>query len=91
MKRIALLGSTGSIGTQALDIIGRNPDRFSVEALVCGSRIDDLAAQIEKFRPRLAAVAREEDAKKLAERFPGLDVYWGEEWLITAATCHLWE
>ena len=87
MKRIALLGSTGSIGTQALDIIGRNPDRFSVEALVCGSRIDDLAAQIEKFRPRLAAVAREEDAKKLAERFPGLDVYWGEEGLITAATC----
>ena len=87
MKRIALLGSTGSIGTQALDIIGRNPGRFSVEALVCGSRIDDLAAQIEKFRPRLAAVAREKDAKKLAERFPGLDVYWGEEGLITAATC----
>ncbi len=87
MKRIALLGSTGSIGTQALDIIGRNPGRFSVEALVCGSRIDDLAAQIEKFRPRLAAVAREDDAKKLAERFPGLDVYWGEEGLITAATC----
>ncbi len=87
MKRIALLGSTGSIGTQALDIIGRNPGRFSVEALVCGSRIDDLAAQIEKFRPRLAAVAKEEDAKKIAERFPGLDVYWGEEGLITAATC----
>ena len=87
MKKIALLGSTGSIGTQALDIIERNPDRFSVEALVCGSRVDDLCAQIEKFRPSLAAVAEEKDAKKLKERFPDLDVCWGEEGLITAATC----
>lgn len=87
MKKIALLGSTGSIGTQALDIIERNPDRFSVEALVCGSRVDDLCAQIEKFRPHLAAVAGEKDAKKLKERFPDLDVCWGEEGLITAATC----
>ena len=87
MKRIALLGSTGSIGTQALDIIERNPEKYSVTALVCGSRTEDLCRQIEKFRPEMAAVAKAEDAAIIAERFPGLDVYHGREGLIATATC----
>ena len=87
MKRIALLGSTGSIGTQALDIIERNPEKYSVTALVCGSRTEDLCRQIENFRPEMAAVAKAEDAAIIAERFPGLDVYHGREGLIAAATC----
>ena len=51
MKRISVLGSTGSIGTQALDVIKNNSDRFRVAALSCARRIDMLREQIRLFRP----------------------------------------
>jgi 1-deoxy-D-xylulose-5-phosphate reductoisomerase len=56
MKRLAILGSTGSIGVTTLDIVGRFPDRFSVVALAAGKRVERLAEQIRVFRPRLVAV-----------------------------------
>jgi 1-deoxy-D-xylulose-5-phosphate reductoisomerase len=59
MKRIALLGATGSIGTSALDVIGRHPDRFEVHALTAGDRVDELVALCARFRPALAAIATE--------------------------------
>jgi 1-deoxy-D-xylulose-5-phosphate reductoisomerase len=57
MKRISLLGSTGSIGTQTLDVVRKHPDRFSVVALVAGSNAELLAAQTDEFRPALAGLA----------------------------------
>lgn len=57
-KRIAILGSTGSIGTQALDVIRQNPDKFEVVALSCGSNTDLLEKQVEEFHP-LAVYAAE--------------------------------
>lgn len=60
MKNIAVLGSTGSIGTQTLDIIGRHSDRFRATILVAGSRVDKLIAQALQFRPELAIIARED-------------------------------
>ena len=51
MKKIIILGSTGSIGTQTLDIVDENPDLFTVTALSCRSRVDELIQQIEKYRP----------------------------------------
>jgi 1-deoxy-D-xylulose-5-phosphate reductoisomerase len=57
MKRIALLGATGSIGSSALDVIGRHPDRFEVNALAAGNRVDELVALCARFRPALAAIA----------------------------------
>jgi 1-deoxy-D-xylulose-5-phosphate reductoisomerase len=57
MKRIALLGATGSIGSSALDVIGRHPDRFEVHALTAGDRVDELVALCVRFRPALAAIA----------------------------------
>lgn len=62
MKSIAILGSTGSIGTQALDIIDRYRDRFRASALSCGSNIDLLMKQILKFRPQAVCVANQSDA-----------------------------
>lgn len=56
MKRIALLGSTGSIGTQTLDVVRKHPDRFRVVALVAGSNAELLAAQADEFRPSLAVL-----------------------------------
>lgn len=57
MKGIAVLGSTGSIGTQALDVVRKHPDRFRVVALVAGSNAERLAEQADEFRPRLAVLA----------------------------------
>jgi len=86
MRKISILGSTGSIGTQALDVIRQNPDKFSVMALACGRNIDLLSAQIDEFRPKIAVIESPEDARILAERYPEVEVFYGEEGLITAAT-----
>ena len=86
MKRISVLGSTGSIGTQALDVIKNNSDRFRVAALSCARRIDMLREQIRLFRPDAVAVAEEADAATLAEEFRGLEVYHGPEGLRAIAS-----
>ena len=86
MKSIAILGSTGSIGTQALDIIAHNPDRYRVCALSCARRTDDLRRQIREFSPEAVSVAEESDAKAIAAEFPSLDVYCGREGLKTIAS-----
>lgn len=86
MKRISVLGSTGSIGTQALDVIKNNSDRFRVAALSCARRIDMLREQIRLFRPDAVAVAAEADAATLAEEFRGLEVYHGSEGLRAIAS-----
>lgn len=85
MKKIAILGSTGSIGTQALDIVSRNPDRFQVTVLACGRNMELLSRQIEQFKPELAVVEREADARTLAARYPRLQVLYGMEGLLAAA------
>ena len=65
MKRISLLGSTGSIGCSTLDVIGSYPEEFIVIALAAGRNLGLLKSQIERFRPRLAAVIDEEHAYEL--------------------------
>lgn len=85
MKTIAILGSTGSIGTQALDLVRRNPEKFSVSVLSCGRRIERLKEQIEEFHPRMVVVQREEDATTLAVEYPKLQVEYGDKGLIAAA------
>ena len=85
MKRVAILGSTGSIGTQTLEVIRQNPERFKVTALTCGYNTELLAEQIEEFRPEFAAVEKEADAVKLAAEFPHVEFGWGRQGLIDAA------
>jgi len=82
LKRIAILGSTGSIGRSALQVIEQFPDRFQVVALAAGKNIDLLAKQIQQFRPKVAAVLEEELANDLAGRLPadtGVEVLAGSE------------
>jgi 1-deoxy-D-xylulose-5-phosphate reductoisomerase len=87
-KGVSLLGSTGSIGTTALDLIERFEGRFRVVALAAGRRIDDLKHQIEKFAPDVVSVADPRDAAELARalgpRAPR--VVSGEEGLVSVAT-----
>ena len=73
MKYIAILGSTGSIGTQTLEVVRAQQD-IKVTALSAGDNIDLLEQQIREFRPALAAVKTEEKAKELALRISDLNV-----------------
>ncbi|MFC1580112.1 1-deoxy-D-xylulose-5-phosphate reductoisomerase [Thermodesulfobacteriota bacterium] len=68
MKRIAILGSTGSIGSNALRVIEANPSEYSLVALAAGRNVDLLQEQIEKYRPLCAALLEEESAERLRER-----------------------
>jgi 1-deoxy-D-xylulose-5-phosphate reductoisomerase len=65
MKRISILGSTGSIGTSTLDVLGRHPESFEVFALSAMSRVDELAAQCLQWRPRFAVMPDEAKAAEL--------------------------
>lgn len=67
-KKVAILGSTGSIGANALDVINDHPGRFEVVGLAEGHDVDLLARQIDAFRPRLVSVRDEQSAKKLKEK-----------------------
>ncbi|MGN0318925.1 MAG: 1-deoxy-D-xylulose-5-phosphate reductoisomerase [Lachnospira sp.] len=87
MKNVSLLGSTGSIGTQTLDVIRRNGD-INVVALCAGTRIEELAAQVREFRPQLVCVGKEELIPKIKLLLNDIDVrvVCGQEGLIQAAT-----
>lgn len=86
MKRISILGSTGSIGTQALEVISDNREKFTVAALSCARSIELLCTQIEEFEPQAVCVDREEDAKLISDKYPGIEVYHGIEGLNAIAS-----
>ncbi len=85
--KLALLGATGSIGTQALDVLsGFDPDTFQLSALAAGRRVDRLAGQIERFRPQLVCVAGPDEADRLAARLKAsVEIVHGPEGLIQCA------
>ena len=86
MKKIAILGSTGSIGTQTLEIVRENKD-IEVLGMAAGSNVQLLEKQIREFSPKLVAVWTEEKARELKERIRDLDVrvVCGMEGLIEVA------
>ena len=86
MKKIAILGSTGSIGTQTLEVVRANGD-IGVVALTAGKNVDLLEKQIREFRPKFAAIRKEKDAKELKERLTDIhcEIGFGMEGLIQAA------
>jgi len=87
MKRLAILGSTGSIGTSALDVVGAHPDAFEVVALAAGSNLDLLEQQVRRFAPPLVALASETAARELRRRLASgrTEMTWGREGLLHAA------
>lgn len=92
MKKITILGATGSIGTQALSVIEKNPEKFQVEALTCGKNILLFRQQLKKFQPTFAVTATEEDAKTLQTEFPTIHFAYGMDGIVEAASktdCHM--
>ena len=85
MKNIAILGSTGSIGTQTLDVVARFPDRFNIIALVAHRNVDLLKDQIKKFQPEFVVVSDERNAAILSQEVD-IKVFAGEENIVQAAT-----
>ena len=88
MKKISILGSTGSIGTQTLDVVRNNSDNLKVVALAAGSNIKALAEQIREFGPKLVCVAKEDSISELKLLTNDLEyeVCFGMEGLIRVAT-----
>ena len=88
MKKITILGSTGSIGTQTLDVIRKNPEDFEVVALTAGSNVQRMAEQIKEFHPRYAVMKDAETAEELRKIVKNSDckVLGGMESFIEAAT-----
>ena len=88
MKNISILGSTGSIGTQALKIIKENPEKYRVCALSCRSNTELLARQIEEFHPEYAVVFDQRDAERMAVSFAGSGTtfLYGKEGLVKIAS-----
>jgi len=91
-KRLSLLGSTGSIGTQTLEIVDACPDNFCVDALSAGTNAKLMAEQVLKYKPKIASLATPEAAAELKERLvdAGCDqmpeILFGDDGILEAAT-----
>ena len=91
MRRIAILGSTGSIGQSALDVVESHPARFEIVCLAAGKNFDRAFEQAKRWRPRLMSVATEQGAEQLrarlkAEGISGVEVVWGPAGAVKVAT-----
>jgi len=88
MKKIALLGSTGSIGTSTLDVVRRNPQQLQVAAMACGRNVERVLEQIREFSPSLVSVTAEADAVRLREALgaEAPEILWGREGSVRVAT-----
>ena len=91
-KRLSLLGSTGSIGTQTLDIVDACPDNFEVDALSAGNNAKLMAEQVLKYKPKVASLATPEAAAELKKILTDAgcadmpEIVHGEEGILEAAT-----
>jgi 1-deoxy-D-xylulose-5-phosphate reductoisomerase len=88
MRSLAILGSTGSIGVNTLDVVRAHPERFKVVALTAGKQVEKLAEQCLEFRPSIAVLTKAEDAQRLekvlAKKNLKLTVLYGESGLLSA-------
>ena len=91
MKKLAILGSTGSIGQSTLSIVEQFPERYSVAALAAGRNLDEAFAQAVRWRPRLVSLATEELAAELARRLKqagvtGIETVYGTAGTVACST-----
>jgi len=91
LKRLAILGSTGSIGQSTLSIVDQFPERYAVASLAAGRNVDEAFAQTVRWRPRVVSLATEALAGQLASRLrqdgvSGVEVVWGSEGTVACST-----
>eukprot|EP00551_Chaetoceros_affinis_P003645 CAMPEP_0203640880 /NCGR_PEP_ID=MMETSP0088-20131115/6270_1 /ASSEMBLY_ACC=CAM_ASM_001087 /TAXON_ID=426623 /ORGANISM="Chaetoceros affinis, Strain CCMP159" /LENGTH=479 /DNA_ID=CAMNT_0050496195 /DNA_START=12 /DNA_END=1451 /DNA_ORIENTATION=+ len=91
-KRLSILGSTGSIGTQTLEIVDACPENFVVDALSAGANVDLMAEQVMKYNPKVASLTTPEAAAELKERLESMgcknmpEIMYGDEGILAVAT-----
>ncbi|AIQ47826.1 1-deoxy-D-xylulose 5-phosphate reductoisomerase [Paenibacillus sp. FSL R7-0273] len=86
MKRISILGSTGSIGTQTLDVVAMHPEQFIVDGLAAGGNTDLLLEQVRRFNPRRVSVSTKQHADAIRSSLPkDVELYYGNEGLVEIA------
>ncbi|MFF2908594.1 1-deoxy-D-xylulose-5-phosphate reductoisomerase [Paenibacillus sp. NPDC057934] len=86
MKKISILGSTGSIGTQTLDVVAMHPEEFEIDGLAAGSNTALLLEQVRKFKPRRVSVATEALANEIRGALPaGTELFSGSQGLVEIA------
>lgn len=85
MRKIAVFGSTGSIGTQALNIIKSNQDNLKAQILTAGSNLSLINTQIKEFSPQYVVLPDVDDARKLAEEYPEVKFFYGDAGLAEAS------
>jgi len=89
-KRLSLLGSTGSIGTQTLDIVDACPNNFIIDALSAGTNSQLMAEQVRKYNPKIVSMATAEAAKEVKELLSGMEkmpqILYGSEGILAAST-----
>ncbi len=92
MKQISILGSTGSIGRQTLEVVDQFPEKLRVVAMAAGKNRTDFFKQCMSYRPRVVSLELEEDARWLRDQLAGSgfhpEIYFGLEGLVTVATCN---
>jgi 1-deoxy-D-xylulose-5-phosphate reductoisomerase len=86
MKRIVLLGASGSIGIQTIDVIRQHPDEFTLTAFGVGRRVEKAREILKEFPVDMISVSRPEDARQLAIEYPQLKVFSGDEGLLELAS-----
>lgn len=79
MKKVAIFGSTGSIGDSTLNVIRENPNLFKAVTLVAGRNVEKLIKQIEEFKPENVYIIAKENAEKISAIYKDINVYYGEE------------
>lgn len=86
MKKIAVIGSTGSIGTQTLDVVMQHPEQFEITGLAAGSNVELFVEQVKRFRPKKASITSKESADQIRPFLPQeVELYYGEEGLVEIA------
>ena len=85
MKNIIILGSTGSIGVQTLEVVEKLSDKFNIKALACGNNIELLKEQIKKFKPEFVCIKDKNKINDIKKEFSNIEIYYGKEGLIKLA------
>lgn len=86
MKKISILGSTGSIGTQTLDVVAMHPEAFEIDGLAAGGNTALLLEQVRRFNPRRVSVSTKELAGQIRSELPaGVELFYGDEGLVEIA------
>src|SRR5215472_15712134 len=91
MKRIAILGSTGSIGRSTLNVIENHPERFQLLTLAAGANMETALEQARRWKPKILSLASEEDAAQAAQQLKteglgGIEVLYGQDGTVRVAT-----